>query len=60
MLLLRLLAILAAFAIGASVLGWIFTRDRRYLTFAVRVGKGSLIIALGIMALLGAERLIVL
>lgn len=60
MLLLRLLAILAAFAIGACVLGWMFTRDARYLALAARIGKGSLIIALVIVALLAAERLIVL
>jgi hypothetical protein len=60
MLLLRLIAILAVLAIGASVLTWVITRDRRYLGLAWRVAKGLLIVALAIMALLAAERLIVL
>jgi hypothetical protein len=60
MLLLRLVAILAAFAIGASVLAWIVSRDGRYLQLAWRIGKGSVIVALAVMALFAAERLIVL
>ena len=60
MLLLRIVAILAVLAIGSSVLAWVVTRDRRYLQFAWRVAKGSLIVALAVMALFAAERLIVL
>lgn len=60
MLLLRIVAILAALSIGACVLAWIVTRDGRYLQLAWRIGKGALIIALAMMALLAAERLIVL
>jgi hypothetical protein len=60
MLLLRFVAILAVFAIGASVLAWVVTRDSRYLQVAWRIGKGSLILALAVMALFAAERIIVL
>lgn len=60
MLLLRLVAILAVLAIGASVLTWVVTRDRRYLALAWRIAKGALIVALAVMGLLAAERLIVL
>jgi hypothetical protein len=60
MLLLRFVGILAVFAIGASVLAWVVTRDSRYLQVAWRIGKGSLILALAVMALFAAERLIVL
>ena len=60
MLLLRLVAILAVLAIGASVLTWVITRDRRYLALAWRIAKGALIVALAVMGLLAAERLIVL
>lgn len=60
MLLLRLVAIIAVLAIGASVLAWVVTRDQRYLHLAWRVTKGAAIIGLAIMALFAAERLIVL
>lgn len=60
MLLLRVVAILAVLSIGASVLAWIVTRNSSYLQLAWRIGKGALIVALATMALLAAERLIVL
>jgi hypothetical protein len=60
MLILRIVAILAMFALGASVLAWIVTRDSRYLQLAWRIAKGALLIALAVMALFAAERLIVL
>ena len=60
MLLLRIVAILAAFAIGGCVLAWVVTRDQRYLQLAWRVAKGAIIIALATMALFAAERFIVL
>lgn len=59
MLVLRIVAILAALAIGSSVLAWVLTRDRRYLQLAWRITQGSLIVALAVMALFAAERLIV-
>lgn len=60
MLVLRIVAILATLVIGSSVLAWVVTRDRRYLQLAWRVTQGSLIVALAVMALFAAERLIVL
>lgn len=60
MLLLRIVGILAALAIGSCVLAWVITRDKRYLHIAWRVVKASLIISLAVMALFAAERLIVL
>ncbi len=59
MLILRLLGILTVLTIGASVLAWVFSRDSRYLKFAWRVAQGALVIALTVMGLLAAERLMV-
>ena len=60
MLLLRVIAILAALGIGSSIAAWIVTRQERYLVLAWRIGKGALVVALMLMALLAAERIIVL
>ena len=60
MLLLRVIAILAVLGIGSSIAAWIVTRQERYLVLAWRIGKGALVIALMLMALLAAERIIVL
>jgi hypothetical protein len=59
MLLLRLLGILTVLTIGASVLTWVFSRDRRYLRFAWRITQGALVVALTLMGLMAAERLMV-
>ena len=60
MLFLRVIGILTAITIGSSVLAWLLTHDRSYLTLAGRVTKGALIVALTILALTAAERLIIL
>ncbi|AJP47652.1 hypothetical protein PG1C_02615 [Rugosibacter aromaticivorans] len=60
MLLLRVIGILTAITIGSSVLAWLFTRDRRYLLLAGRVTKGALLVALTLLVLMAAERLIIL
>lgn len=60
MLLLRIIGILVAITIGSSMVAWLFTRDRRYLTLAGRVTKGALLVALAILVLMAAERLIIL
>ena len=60
MLLLRVIAILAVLGIGSSIAAWIVTRQERYLVLAWRIGKGALVVALMLMALLAAERIIVL
>jgi len=56
----RVIGILTAITIGSSVLAWLFTNDRRYLYLAGRVAKGALIVALTILVLMVAERLIIL
>lgn len=60
MLLLRIVGILAAIAIGAGIIAYLFTRDRRYLSLSWRVAKYALIFALVLFALLAFERLIVI
>jgi hypothetical protein len=60
MLLLRIVGILAAIAIGTGIVAYLFTRDRRYLVLAGRVAKYALIFALILFALLAFERLIVI
>lgn len=60
MLLLRIIGILTAIAIGSGVVAWLFTRDRRYLVLAGRVAKAALLVTLTILVLMAAERLIIL
>ena len=60
MLILRIVGLLAAIGIMAGIVSWIFTRDRRYLQLSWRIGQAALAVALLLMALLAAERLIVL
>ena len=60
MLVLRIVALLAAIAVGASVLAWAFTGNRKYLRFAWRVFQFALVATLGFLALLFFERLVVM
>ncbi|MEW6164088.1 MAG: hypothetical protein AB1642_03410 [Pseudomonadota bacterium] len=60
MLLLRVLGILAAIAIGAGIVAYLLTGQRGYLRLAGRVAKYALILALGLFALLAMERLLVM
>lgn len=60
MLLLRVVGILAAIAIGAGIVAYLFTSERKYLGFSWRVAKYTLILALLLFALLAFERLIVM
>ena len=60
MLLLRIVGILAAIAIGAGIIAFLFTRDRKYLGISWRVAKYALIFVLVLFALLAFERLIVI
>lgn len=60
MFLLRIVAILAALAIGAGILSYLFTGQRRYLGLSWRIAKYALIFALVLFALLVFERLIVM
>ncbi|HNI82229.1 MAG TPA: MATE family efflux transporter, partial [Rhodocyclaceae bacterium] len=57
-LLLRLIAVLVAIGIGASAFAYLFTRDRRYLAFALRLARYALIVALVFLALLALERVL--
>ena len=60
MLLLRIVGILTAIIIGSGLVAWLFTRDRRYLVLSGRVAKAALIFVLLVLALMAAERLIIL
>lgn len=60
MLLLCIVAILTAIAIGSGILAFLFTRERRYLTLAGRIAKYALIFALVVLSLFFLERVIVL
>lgn len=60
MLLLRIAGILAVIAIGAGILAYLFTRDRRYLSLSWRIAKYTLIFVLVLFGLLIFERLIVI
>jgi len=56
---LRIIGILSVIAIGAGILAFLFTRDRRYLGFSWRVAKYSLVLALIILSLFFLERTLV-
>lgn len=60
MLLLRIAGLLAVIAIGAGIVAYLFTGDRRYLGLSWRVAKYSLILVLALFALLALERLVVI
>lgn len=60
MLFLRVVGILAAIAIGAGIIAFLFTGERRYLGYSWRIAKYALIFALVLFALLAFERLLVM
>ena len=60
MLMLRLVAVLVMIALCASLLMWLFTRDRKYLRFAFRVFQFAIFAVLGVLALMALERVFVL
>lgn len=60
MLLLRIVGVLTAIAIGAGILAYLFTGDRHYLRLAWRIAKYALIFVLVVLALMFLERVIVL
>lgn len=60
MLLLRIAGLLTVIAIGAGIVAYIFTGDRRYLGLSWRVAKYSLTLVLALFALLAFERLVVI
>ncbi len=60
MLLLRILGVLVAITIGAGIVAFLFTRDRRYLRLSWQVSKYAAIFALVVLSLMFLERVIVL
>jgi hypothetical protein len=58
MLVLRLVGALALITIGAGLILFLFTRNRRYLTFAWRVFQFTVIFAIVLMAFYVLERLL--
>ena len=58
MVVLRLIGILALIAIVGSIALYLFTRNRRYLTFAWRVFQFAFVFLLVFMALYVLERLV--
>lgn len=60
MLLLRVVGVLTAIAIGAGIVAYLFSGDKRYLALAGRVAKYALIFALVVLALMFLERVVVL
>jgi hypothetical protein len=60
MLLLRIVGVLTAITIGAGILAYLVSGDKRYLRLSGRVAKWALIFVLIVMALMFLERVIVL
>jgi hypothetical protein len=58
MLALRILGILTAIAVGAGIVVFIVTGDRKYLRFALELFRWAIILALAFFALIILERLI--
>jgi hypothetical protein len=59
MLALRVIALLVVLTVGASVVTFLVTRDRRWLRFAFQVFKYGVVIALMIVGLMALERFFV-
>jgi hypothetical protein len=59
-LVLRIVALLAAIAVGVCALAWVFTGNRKYLRVAWRVFQFALAAALLFLSLLFFERLVVM
>ncbi|HTY02897.1 MAG TPA: hypothetical protein VMC81_04125 [Rhodocyclaceae bacterium] len=60
MLLLRIVGALTAITIGAGIVAYLVSGDRRYLRLSARVAKYALIFVLIVLALMFLERIIVL
>ena len=57
---LRIVGTLVVIAIGAGIVAYLFTGEKRYLTLAGRVAKYALMFVLLVFALMFLERVIVL
>ncbi|CAG0930798.1 MAG: hypothetical protein EFKGCFLK_02571 [Rhodocyclaceae bacterium] len=60
MLLLRIAGVLVAITVGAGIVAFLLTRDRRYLRISWQVAKYAGLFALIVLALMFLERVIVL
>lgn len=60
MLLLRIAGVLVAITIGAGLVAFLLTRDRRYLRLSWQVAKYAAVFVLLLLALMFLERVIVL
>ena len=60
MLLLRIVGVLVAITIGAGIVAFLITRDRRFLLLSCQVTKYAALFTLIVLALMFFERVIVL
>ncbi len=60
MLLLRIVGVLVAITIGAGIVAFLLTRDRRFLRLSWLVTKYAALFALAVLALMFLERVMVL
>jgi hypothetical protein len=60
MLLLRIVGVLTAIAIGAGITAYLFSGEKRYLRLAGRITKYALLFVLIVLALMFLERVVVL
>lgn len=60
MLLLRIVGVLTAIVIGAGILAYLFSGDKRFLRLSARVAKYALIFTLVVLTLMFLERVIVI
>jgi hypothetical protein len=58
--LLRLLAVVAVIAIGVSLVLYVFTGRREYLSFSLRLFRYGIVFALLVFALMFVERLAII
>lgn len=57
---LRLLAVILMIAVGAGLLAYVLSKDRKYLAFAWRLFRWGIVFALAIFALMVLERVAVI
>ncbi len=60
MLLLRIVGVLVVITVGAGIVAFLFTRDRRYLRISWQVTKYAILFLLLVLTLMFLERALVL
>jgi len=60
MFVMRIVGVLVVIVIGAGIVSYLFTGDKRYLSVAARVTRYALIFVLVVLVLMFLERVIVL